>query len=379
MRHISEGTLRALYDDALSTEERARVRQHLTTCGQCAQRASIVQQRADHVYALLSELESEPGARPVMPQTAHSQLAAYRQMRKEQRMARNPFSRRYRPAWFVAALALLTVVTLTVPPIRTLAGDLLAVFRVESVAFTPVDVEAFPNEEILEDLAPEIERTFGESLGVVTEKEPADVTEAEARERADFPIRLPDTTEPTRHEWTPPIHISMEVDVSQIEALFTELGYEDVRLPQALEGRTVEADFSGMLTTYYGSCADASVGRDCITLVQMASPTASVPDGLDIEQLGRIYLELLGTPTEEARQLSEQIDWTTTLVLPFPHHVNLTHETLSIEGVEATLVHSESGYRPTEYLLTWVKGDVIYAVIGQGDSSEALSLAASLR
>jgi hypothetical protein len=280
----------------------------------------------------------------------------------------------------VAALALLAAVTLTVPPIRTLAGDLLAVFRVQRVAFTPVDVEAFPNEEVLEDLAPEIERMFGESLAVVAEKEPEEVTEAEARERAGFPIRLPDTPEPTRHEWTPPIHISMEVDVSQIQALFTELGYEDVELPQALEGRTLEADFSGMLTTYYGSCADASVGRDCITLVQMASPTVSVPDGLDVEELGRIYLELLGTPKDEALQLSEQIDWTTTLVLPFPHHVSLTYETVSVGGVEATLVHSESGYRPTaEYLLTWVEGNVIYAVVGKGDSSEALSLAASLR
>jgi hypothetical protein len=111
----------------------------------------------------------------------------------------------------------------------------------------------------------------------------------------------------------------------------------------------------------------------------MASPSATVPDGLDVDQLGRIYLELLGMPAEEAGRLSRQIDWTTTLVLPFPHHVNLTYETAPVDGVEGTLIHSESSYRPAaEYLLTWVKGDVVYAVIGKGDHTEALELADSL-
>ena len=80
-----------------------------------------------------------------------------------------------------------------------------------------------------------------------------------------------------------------------------------------------------------------------------------------------------------AAELSTRIDWTTTLVLAFPHHVNLTHETVSVRGIEASLIHSESDYRPTrEYVLTWIEDHVIYAVAGKGDESEALELVASM-
>jgi hypothetical protein len=296
-------------------------------------------------------------------------------------MAHNPFSRRYRPAWAAALLALLVIATLTIPPIRTLAGDLLGLFRVQRIEFTSVDPEALPDEETLEALAPEIERVFGETLTITARGEPRSVTEAAAREQAEFPVRLPVVAgENPRYEWTPPTHVAVTLDVPQLRALFAELGYGDIDLPSALDGKTIEADFAGMLIASYGACSEDAPGEtDCVALIQMASPAATVPAGLDVDDLGRVYLELLGMPVEEAARLSERIDWTTTLVLPFPHHVNLTHETVQVDGVEGTLIHSQSAYRPApEYLLTWVKGDIIYAIAGQGEVARALDLAASL-
>jgi hypothetical protein len=279
-------------------------------------------------------------------------------------------------------LVVLVAVTLTVPPIRSLAGDLLGFFRVQRIEFAPVREEDLPDEEALQAVAPEIERMFDETLMITAEGEPQRVTEASARERAAFPVRLPAADEESaRYEWTPPMHIAFQVNLSQIRAVFAELGYQDIDLPTALDGETVEADFAGMLTASYGACSqEAPAGEDCMTFVQMPSPRARVPRGLDVDQLGRVYLELLGMPAEEAARLSARIDWSTTLVLPFPHHVNLTHETVRVDGVEGTLIHSQSSYRPTpEYLLTWVRDDIIYAVAGKGDFSRALDLAASLR
>jgi hypothetical protein len=297
-------------------------------------------------------------------------------------MAGNPFSRRYRPAWALGLLVMVVTVTLTVPPVRSLAGELLGLFRLQRIEFTPVSEEAWPDEATIKAVAPEIERVFDEALAVTTVGESDPLTEAEARGRAEFRVRLPAAGgETARYEWTPPVHIAYQVDLPRINALFAELGYSDIELPTSLDGKTVEADLAGMLTASYGACAeDAPAGNDCMTFVQMPSPTASVPDGLDIDQLGRIYLELLGMPVEQASRLSERIDWTTTLVLPFPHHVNLTHEMVRVDGVEGTLVHSESPYRPApEYLLTWIKDDVVYAVSGKGDHSQALDVANSLR
>jgi anti-sigma factor ChrR (cupin superfamily) len=382
MRHPDEGRLRAYCDGALDAAEHEKVQLHLASCRRCGEQAAIIQARGHRVHLLLAALEPQTKVAAVAPRVARQRLEAYDQERKERRMARNPFSRRYRPAWAAAVLVMLVVVTLTVPSIRSVAGNLLGLFRVQKIEFTAVSEEALPDEEALQAVAPEIERMFDETLTITTEGDQERVTEASARERAEFPVRLPAAgQENARYEWTPPMYIAFQVDLPQIQAVFAELGYQDIDLPTALDDETVEADFAGMLTVSYGACSqDAPAGDDCMTFVQMPSPSATVPHGLDINQLGRVYLELLGMPVEEATRLSERIDWTTTLVLPFPHHVNLTHETVRVDGVDGTLIHSQSSYRPTpEYLLTWVKDDIIYAVAGKGDFTQALELAASLR
>lgn len=381
MRHLSEGKLRAFYDGVLSAVERSQVQQHLETCTRCVERAAVVQQRGRRVRALLTALEPQAGADAVAPQLARKRFEIYLRERKEQSMAHNPFSRRYRPVWAGAALALLVALTLTVPPMRTLAGNFLSLFRVQKIEFTPVSPEALPDEEMMEAVAPGIQRMFDEDLTIAEKGQRENVDEATARARAGFPVRLPAAgQEPVRYEWTPPLHVAMQIDLPRVRALFAELGYQDVELPDALDGKTVEADFQGMLTAAYGACEDErSPGDECMAFVQLPSPTISVPDDLDIVQLGRIYLELLGTSSEEAARLSERIDWATTLVVPFPRHYDLTYETVRVDGVEGTLIHptsEDSWYR--EYLLTWVKDDIVYAVTGNGDHARALELAGSL-
>lgn len=381
MKHLSEGELRAFFDGELRSADRDQIEQHLETCPRCSGQAAAVQRRGDHVHELLSKLERQPETDAVVSEIAKRRFDIFRRERKERHMARNPFSRRYRPAWAAAAVVLLVALTLTIPPVRTLAGDLLQLFRVQEITFTPVSTDALPDEETLEALAPEIERMFEDTLTITLDGERQEVSEEAVRNVASFPVRLPGNRTSDSYEWTPPARITMEVDLPRWQALFAELGHRDVALPRALDGKTIEADLHGMVSVAYGSCDDeAPAGRDCMTFVQMGSPSATVPDGLDIDRLGRIYLELLGMPAEEAERLSKQIDWTTTLVLPFPHHVNLTYEGVQVDGVEGTLIHSESGYRPApEYLLTWVKGGVVYALAGKGDHGEALELAASLR
>jgi hypothetical protein len=381
MRHADDGKLRAFLDGALAEGEHEAVQRHLASCPRCAEQAAVLEARNRRVHMLLAELEPQVDQDVVAPRIARARLEASLHERKERKMARNPFSRRYRPAWAAALLVMVVVLTLTVPPVRSLAGELLGLFRVQTIQFTPVSEDDWPDEATLQAVAPRIDRMFDQTLSITAQGEKESLTETLARERAGFPVRLPaGGEENAQHEWTPPMHISFEIDLPQIEAVFAELGYQQIDLPTTLDGETVEADFAGILATSYGACdLEGGEDRDCITFVQMPSPSASVPDGLDINQLGRVYLELLGMPVEEATHLSERIDWTTTLVLPFPHHINITHETIQVDGVEGSLIHSESSYRPTpEYLLTWVKDDIIYAIAGKGNTSEGLALAASL-
>jgi hypothetical protein len=78
---------------------------------------------------------------------------------------------------------------------------------------------------------------------------------------------------------------------------------------------------------------------------------------------------------DEAAHFSSNIDWTTTLVIPIPLY-GTQYKELPVDGVTGTLILTEGEIY--QYLLMWVKDGMIYALSGPGDSSTALSIAASI-
>lgn len=382
MKHLSEGELRAFHDDALSAAEQEVVQEHLQACARCAERAERIQARGRRVETLLAGLEPATGQDVAPTYLARRRLKSYIEQKKERNMARNPLSRRYRPAWAVATLLVLLLISLAIPPVRTFAGDLLSLFRVQEIEFTDVDLESLPDEETVRAVAPQIESMFDDDLTVTLEGEPEVVDEATARARAGFPIRAARQPAPSLIQWGPPVHVAFEVDLPRIKTLFGELGYTDVALPASLDGAVVEAQMEGMVQAHYGECEVDSPERqpDCIVHTQMPGPVISVPDNLDVEQLTRVYLELLGMTEEEAAGVSERLDWSTTLLVPFPRAYGLTYKDVEVDGVEGTLLFSmtpDGRYR--EYLLTWSQGGVIHSLRGYGDFGPALALADSLQ
>ena len=74
------------------------------------------------------------------------------------------------------------------------------------------------------------------------------------------------------------------------------------------------------------------------------------------------------------------MDWTTTFVVPVPRYANLEYEDVTVDGVSGTLIRSSYPGRDVEqYLLTWLKGGVAYALQGPGTAEDALEIAASLQ
>lgn len=381
MKHPSEGKIRAFYDEVLSATEQEQILRHLECCPRCAERAAVVRERGRHVGTLIGILDSQVEREIISPRLARHRVEAYVQQRKERKMARNPFSKRYRPAWAVATLIMLVTLIFTIPPIRTLAGNLLSLFRVQQIDFTDVSPETLPDEETIQAVAPRIEAMFDEDLTISLAGEPEIVDEATAHARAGFPLRMARTMKPAFVQWVPPIHVALEVDLPRVKALFGELGYTDLDLPDELDGAVVEAQTEGMVQTHYGECEVDNPERqlDCRVHIQMPGPVISIPDDLDVEELTRVYLELLGMTEEEAARVSGRLDWSTTLLVPFPRAYGLTYEDVEVDGVEGTLLFSmtpDGKYR--EYLLTWTKEGVIHAVSGYGDFDPALALTDTL-
>lgn len=309
-------------------------------------------------------------------------------------MSRNLFARRYRPAWVAVALVLALAIAFSFAPVRALAGNLLALFRVQKIEFVEVDPERWPDEDTLEAAARQFESVMQDQVSITVDGEPQVVDEDTVRSLSTFPVRLPSALEDESHiTLRPGVHATMQVDLPRIRALLTELGYGDTELPDSLDGADISVDFHSTVIAAYGACepgneewAEAQgptdFEGDCTVLTQMPSPSVSAPSELDIDQLGRAYLQLLGMSAEEATRFSQRVNWTTTLVVPVPRSpsMNLSYQDVNVDGVVGTFVRPpRRGQDQQEYLLTWVKNDVVYALLGSGTVEDALHIAGSLQ
>jgi hypothetical protein len=110
-------------------------------------------------------------------------------------------------------------------------------------------------------------------------------------------------------------------------------------------------------------------------LVQTDSPIVEYPEGLDPQPLGEALLQLLGMDAAEARRLSENIDWTSTLLLPIPTDF-ATFEEVTVNGGSGLLLNNVSG---PESALVWQENGVLYLLAGSENSGNLLELAESLQ
>jgi len=299
-------------------------------------------------------------------------------------MRHNVFSRRYRPAWIAAGLIVAFALSFSFAPVRALANDLLQLFRVQRIQFIEVDPSQLPSQEALEAAAGKLSGILEDQMTLDVEGSPRSVDAATARAEAGFPVRLPAALD-AEPEITlePGLTAEMEIDLPRIRLLLAEMGYRDVDLPDTLDGATVGIQFETLVSATYGGCTSSDDGtwaQGCIEYAQVPAPHVSAPPELDLDRLGQVYLQLLGLSAEEARQYSERVDWTTTLVVPLPQFADLSYQNIDVDGVEGTLLRPSPHSRyAAEYLLTWVKGGIVYALHGSGSTEEALAIVASLQ
>jgi hypothetical protein len=116
---------------------------------------------------------------------------------------------------------------------------------------------------------------------------------------------------------------------------------------------------------------------NCVYLLQAPSPTVSVPPNLDMSEIAEAALELAGMSPGEAHSFCQTVDWSSTIVVPIPRNTSF-YEKVSVDGVEGTLI-TETLTEGNRFTLLWIKNGVIHSLIGPGNSSDALTLAASLR
>jgi hypothetical protein len=394
--HIDDEVLRAYLDRQL--DHAPAVAAHLKTCPDCQARLAAMRARAARVRAHLVTLDPQPAEYARSPQLAFAQFTARRMSvsRKERfSMLKNIFSPRLRPLWVGLSIVAVLSIALSFAPVRAWAGNLLGLFRVQQIVVLPVDSTRLSELGNNSDLGKQISQLVSDSVTVTREGgKPQSVADAaQASQLAGFDVRLP-----ASRSDAPQLSVEsgsafeFVVDRDRAQTLLNEAGLNQAQLPASLDGATVKVDIPAGVTAAYGDCPkpeegdfdpdhQGSPGRrmaNCIMLAEIPSPTVTTPPDMDVEQLAEIALQFSGMTAEQAHAFSQNVDWTSTLVVPIPRN-GASYEEVAVDGVTGNLIRRPSDDAP-QYLLMWVKDGTVYAIGGLGnDMSAALAMANSLQ
>jgi hypothetical protein len=391
---IDEGTLRAYLDKELSATERTAVTAHLEGCADCQHLLHTLHTRSSQVGALLAEPIARPDmahafsrlqktiadgvSEPAHEPAGDSSDTAYRRNLMQEK---NRFWNRYGTIFGAAAVVVALLSLLALPPVRALADQLLQVFRMERVVFVPVSTERMEELEGLEFDGDTLFMSEPEVVGEEPElQEVASVDEASAA--AGFAVHtltLPsDTPNPTEIAVQDQATLQFQVNVEATQQLLDMLDITDVTLPDALGEQPVTIDMPASVMMHYSDEAYD------LRFVQGPSPQVNLPEGVDMALLSKTMLRVLGMDADQAQQLSQEVDLSTTFIFPLPADIeNLTQVT--VNGAQGILTrgdyHHDNGEHRQNKMLYWQDSGGFYVLMVDGsiEDSVLLSVAESVQ
>jgi anti-sigma factor RsiW len=400
MNHLSEGELRAYLDHELATDHATQVQQHLAACGECADLLNTLETRSTHLTALWRDESVVVPSLTLARNRIHTR--SVNEIHPKEKVVMQP-KRRFQFRYAALATAAILMVALMFPPVQTWAAQVLGLFRVQQVTLLPVDFSSLgaDPEERAGTLLSEMLSDNVKSEIVGEAKEVATWDEAGAT--SGFAVRTPAFLEsaPTKIQVSQGANMEITLDAQRLRDLVSVLGREDIIIPDSLTGDVLNVQVPQGVQAMWGDCtveavefeegtsnrpgpegrnsAPVNTGVDCTTLIQIPSPTVSTPADLDMAAMGQLYLEFLGMSKEEASNFGSTLDWSSTLVIPVPSN-EADFETVTVDGVEGTLIRSQYGrYNTGGYMLIWVRDGIIYALTGSGDNAEGLAIANSMK
>ena len=405
---IHDGILRAHIDGQLTSLELAGVTEHLASCAHCRARLEKLQAQRTQIDHLLTSLNSAADSVAINPAMAYAQFS------NQFGTAHAPkaiwiaglFAPRWRPAWSFAAVAMVVTILVSVNPVRTWAQRILAMLRVQKIQVVTIDpTTLMSNPEPDSHPYKLIHQFISDNVVVTTDPGKPDIVSnvAEAAQLSGYPIRtIGNLGVPQRVEVRGEAAFQMTINRDRIGTLLEEIGRSDIQIPESANGALIAVHIPKTVVSMYGDCpvrqryltsegmsqgqalAERKLDRtanirdtNCTYLIQAPSPTVSFPPDLNMSEIAEAALELAGMSSAEARSFCQTVDWSSTLVVPIPRNSS-SSETVTVDGVEGTLI-TETLSQGNRYSLLWIKNGVIHSLAGHGTSSDALSLAASLR
>lgn len=372
--HPKDNLLRAFLDDELPGKLSSQVREHVSRCAECSSRINLLRERAGRVKLHLDSLG--PVGKPGSIQQAYSRLPII--MKKNQtKKEKFPTMNNRKPLWTALAVVAILAIALTITPVRAWASDFLGLFRVQKITVVQFDPEkAGQVSDSLTNQQDAIQLILDENLEMTEqgEKEPVASVE-EAASRAGFTPRLPAALAQANLSFQPGAQARLTIDQPAMQTVLDAID-ADVQIPAEMDGQVVTVTVPGAVVASLNCASEANeLASDCVELYQMPSPTVDAPEGLNTDEIGAAMLQLLGMSPREARQISQTIDWTSTLVLPVPQDGEIQVSEIQVDGVSGTLL---TGPQDNKAMLLWVKDGFVYGLQVPGGVEEAQAIVASM-
>jgi hypothetical protein len=313
---------------------------------------------------------------------------------------------RWRPAWGLAAAAVVVAIVVGVNPVRAWAQRVLAMLRIQKITVVSIDPTTLMSGDGPDSRPYKLLNQFVTD-NVVFTMDPGrpDVAAnaAQAARMAGYPIRtIGNLGAPQTIAVNGETAFQLTVDRERVQTLLDEVGRSDIHIPESANGALIAVHIPKTVLSLYGDCparyrhmtsatqsqADAIAERkmqamatikssNCTYFLQAPSPTVSMPPDLKMSEIAEAALQLAGMSASEAHSFCQTVDWSSTMVVAIPRNRS-SYETVTVDGVEGTLI-TETLPQGSRYSLLWIKNGIIHSLGGHGSASDALNLAASLQ
>jgi hypothetical protein len=370
VRHLSDGTLRRMYDEPLALA--AADQAHFDECAECKPRFNAIANDARATTGLL-------GVSAFEPQT-YAALVAVQARIKRDETARPPrwyerwlnqSSPRWRPMATPAIAVLLAATLVTGLAVTGAAQSLFRIFEPHALAAVQVSPSDFAGGNVLLDYGPVKWLPEPPKL-----QQLSDATAAQTQ--SGLPVLMPASLPkgvagPVSFGVVSHATGSLTFDAERLRASAASKGVTVNPMPSSINGSTLIVTGGPALIEVWGLTANAPEAQaPTLVIAQTRIPTVD-STGATAAQLEDYLLSQPGVPPDIAAQIRAIKDPSTTLPIPIPKGLATT-ESVQINGVSGLLIKAVLGAG-----VVWEKNGVIYAVGGQLTPDQVLAIATSLR
>jgi len=368
VRHLSDGTLRRIYDEPLALT--AADQAHFDGCAECKPRFNAIANGARATTGLLRVPAFEPQSRAA--------LVAVQARIKREETARPPrwyerwldrSSPRWRPMATPAIAVLLAAALLAGLGVSGVAQSLVRIFETKQLQAVTVSPSDFAQSTALLD--------YGQVKWLPEAPKVQQLTEAAAAQtQSGLPVLLPASlpngvSGPVSYGVVSHATGSLTFDAARLQASASKAGVHVSPMPSTIDGSTLVVNAGPALIEVWGFAGGSGMNVPTLVIAQTRVPTVD-SNGATTAQLENYLLSQPGVPPELAAQVRAIKDPSTTLPIPIPKGLATT-ESVQVNGTPATLITAVLGAG-----VVWVKNGVIYAVGGQLTPDQVLAIATSL-